>query len=421
MRRISKFAFPIKRRLYATQTVKQRYVPKTLEEKLEPLTKYFKHKPVPGQPLQLTKSQLVDLLSTTDHKEEVALFAYANTVTEKFYGKKIFFRGIIELSNVCQKNCLYCGIRKSMKVHRYTMTKEEIIEQAMWAYENKYGSIVLQSGELNTPQRLDMIIEIIKELKQRTGSEPGKGLGISLSLGEMSKEDYQRLYDAGAHRYLLRIETSNPELYAKLHPDDGKHLWTKRKQSLMYLKEIGYQVGTGVMIMIPGQTIEDLANDILFFKDMDIDMIGMGPYICQHDTPIGKLWLEQNKNVNMKEYNKRLFRMSLKMIALSRIMLPDVNIAATTALQAINPTGREIAFNSGANMVMPILTPKKYRVDYQLYEGKPCVDDTEEECKNCLATRIKYAGKDLRLDGTWGDPLHAKDRTRVWSNPLCTQ
>lgn len=425
MRKIKQFTKFIKKyHVEVQETPKEapkksrRYLPKNLEEKLAPISKYIDITPGKGHP-NMTKEEILFFLSPERTKEEDrALFELANTVTEKHYGKTIFFRGIIENSNICEKDCNYCGIRKHMpQLHRYTMTKEEIIEQAMWAHENKYGSICLQSGEFNNEKRLKMIEEVIREIKQKTSPIPGKGLGVALCLGEVNKEWYQRWYDAGAHRYLLRIEASNPDLYRRLHPNDDNHSWEKRVQCLKDLQDIGYQIGTGMMIQVPGQTLEDLASDILFFKQFNIDMIGMGPYIVQKDTPIGKKWLEENPNVDMKAHNKQLFNLSLKMIALCRLILQDVNICATTALQAINPAGREIAFNAGANMVMPIITPQKYRADYQLYEGKPCIDDTEEECKNCLSGRIRWSGKQLVLDGTWGDPLHAKYK-KVWSSPI---
>ncbi|KAL9658652.1 hypothetical protein ABK040_006188 [Willaertia magna] len=388
------------------------YLHQPLEQRIAVLEKYFGVKPEPGKSIpNLTKEQLVQLLQMEDLVEQRALFDFANSITEAVYGTRVYFRGIIEFSNVCQKDCMYCGIRKHMKeLKRYSMPNDEIVEQALWAYENHFGSIMLQSGELNTKKRLDNLCEVIKEIKEKTGGgdnphDYNKGLGIALGVGELSKEDYQRLFDAGAHRYLLRIETSNPELYRKLHPNDGNHQWEVRKKCLEDLMEVGFQTGTGVMIMIPGQTLEDLANDLLFFKEIGADMIGMGPYIKQDNTPIGKLWEELYANVDMKEYNRNLFRLSLKMVALARILMKDVNISATTALQAINPAGREIALNSGANMVMPIITPTKYRVDYQLYQGKPCIDDTKEECKQCLTDRVKWSGKQLTLDD-WGDPIH---------------
>ena len=387
------------------------YLQKPLEQRILVLEKYFGVKPELGKPVELTKEQIVNVLNIEDHEEQRALFDYANSITESIYGSKVYFRGIIEFSNVCQKDCNYCGIRKHMQVPRYTMPKEEIIEQAIWAYENHFGSIMLQSGELNTEGRISMLVDVIREIKKRTGGggpgEWNKGLGIALGVGELSRESYQRLYDAGAHRYLLRIETSNPELYSKLHPNDENHVWEERKKCLETLMDIGYQTGTGVMIMIPNQTVQDLADDLLFFRKIGADMIGMGPYIVQEGTPIGKIWMEQYGHMNeaeKKEYNRVLFRLALKMTALARILIPEANISATTALQAINPAGREIALSSGANMVMPIITPTKYRVNYQLYQGKPCIDDTKEECKRCLTDRVKWSNKQLILD-EWGDPI----------------
>ncbi|KAF0983418.1 hypothetical protein FDP41_010483 [Naegleria fowleri] len=388
------------------------YLQQPIEERIKVLSKYFGGQiPQLGVPVNLTREQIISVLNMESLVDQRALFDYANSITESIYGNKVYFRGIIEFSNVCQKDCKYCGIRKHMKVPRYTMPKEEIIEQAVWAYENHFGSIMLQSGELNTEGRIAMLEEVIHEIKKRTGGggpgEWNKGLGIALGVGELGRESYQRLYNAGAHRYLLRIETSNPELYKKLHPNDSKHVWEERRDCLKTLMDIGYQTGTGVMIMIPGQTVEDLASDLLFFRDIGADMIGMGPYIVQEDTPIGEEWMKLYGHLNeeeKKEYNRKLFRLSLKMTALARILIPEANISATTALQAINPAGREIALNSGANMVMPIITPTKYRVNYQLYQGKPCIDDTKEECKRCLTDRVKWSNKHLMLD-EWGDPI----------------
>ncbi len=320
---------------------------KPLEEKLELLKPYFGVTPTLGEAFPLERDQIVQLLELQDTTIEQTLFDYANSITEAVYGKKVFFRGIIEFSNVCEKDCYYCGIRKHMKVHRYTMTKDEIVEQALWANKNQFGSIMLQSGEVTTQKRIDFLCDVIREIKNRTKSDTTDSLGVSISLGELTREQYAQLLEAGAHRYLLRIETSNPQLYKKLHPED--HYWERRDECIKDLRELGYQIGTGVMIQLPFQTTQDLANDILYCKDRKVDMVGMGPYIVQDDTPLGKIWREQHSdsNFDMKEYNKQLFRTSLKMIALSRIVCKTPNIAATTALQAINPAGREIALMSG--------------------------------------------------------------------------
>ncbi|ELR20975.1 radical SAM domain containing protein [Acanthamoeba castellanii str. Neff] len=392
-----------------------------LEEKIAPLASLVGRALTPGEPLTLEKEQIVHILQTADEGLENALYDYADTVTQRYFGKKIYFRGIVEFSNVCTKDCYYCGIRKHIQVKRYSMSKEEIVNCAIFAYESGYGSLMLQSGELPTDKRLAFLVDTIKEVKrvtiekdkERNGVKEGvenKSLGVAISLGELTKDMFRSLREAGAHRYLLRIESSNPDLYAKLHPAD--HSWHRRVECLRELNELGFQVGTGVMIGLPGQTLGDLAQDLLFFKSMDIDMIGMGPYICQKDTPLGKLWQEENSNLDTKRYNEKLFRLSTKMVALARIICGDVNIAATTALQAINPQGREVALNQGANMLMPILTPRKYREDYQLYEGKPCIDEGAEECRSCLKNRVQWAGKELTLHD-WGDPQHFFSRQNI--------
>lgn len=278
--------------------------------------------------------------------------------------------------------------------------KEEIMERAMYAHEKGYGSFVLQSGEITSKQRIKFVGDICQEVKKRTDGQ----LGIVLSIGELDYEDYKYLFDCGAHRYLLRIETSNPELYKKLHPAD--HSWHARRECLRNLRKIGYVVGSGVMVDLPWQTYEDLASDIHFFLDEKIDMIGMGPYILQENTPLGLVWKEQHKHQTAEESNTNSFIDTLKMLALTRISHPHCNMAATTALQAVNPIGREIGLNSGANIVMPIITPQKYRAEYQLYQGKPCIDDEAEHCLQCLQNRVKFGcGKELYMKtGFWGEP-----------------
>lgn len=229
-----------------------------------------------------------------------------------------------------------------------------------------------------------------------------RGMGVAIGLGELSREYYQDLFDAGAHRYLLRIETANPDLYARLHPAD--HSWENRRRCLQDLKEIGYQVGTGVMIALPGQTFGDLARDLMFFRDIEADMIGCGPYIVQEDTPIGQIWSElHHQGYNEINYNAELLELCCRFLSLARITLGDVNISATTALQAIHPIGREIALGRGANQLMPILTTTSYRQNYQLYQGKPCIDEGHEDCRSCLTKRVEFAGKLLHLND-WSDP-----------------
>ncbi len=342
------------------------------------------------------RDELIILLSLSDPDEVEALYKRAYDVKKEYVGTTVYFRGLIELSNICAKNCYYCGIRSgNSKVKRYTIAKDEVLAEAKWCFEQGYGSIVLQSGEREDAAYTGYIVELIQAIKELSGGE----LGITLSLGEQTEEVYQKWYEAGAHRYLLRIETSNPQLYAALHPAD--HSYHRRLQCLRTLKKLNYQVGTGVMIGLPGQTVADLADDILFFYDEDIDMIGMGPFIPHHETPLA--------DYSQSFDPAQALEAGLKMIAVCRIALKDVNIASTTALQALFPTGRELGLQAGANILMPNLTDVQYREGYQLYDGKPCLDENASLCKNCLENRIKSIGETIGYR-EWGDSRHFQGR-----------
>lgn len=355
---------------------------------------------------KLSKEDLLTLIKLENAEDIEKLYKKAYEIKEKYVGKKVFYRGLIEFSNYCVKNCLYCGIRKdSHGIERFFMSKEEILKSAKWVYENNYGSVVLQSGERQDKEYVDFVVDVIKEIKKLSNNE----LGITLSLGEQSYETYKKWFDAGAHRYLLRIESSNKNLYETIHPKNENHSYETRLQCLKDLRKAGYQVGTGVMIGLPGQTNEDLINDILFYEENDIDMIGMGPYIISDGTPMGE---KHKETVLSKE--KRV-ELSLKMIALTRIYLKDVNIAATTALQGLDPLGREKGMKAGANILMPITTAEKHRAKYQLYNDKPCIDDTADQCKQCLSGRVKSVGDEIGY-GEWGDSHHFKNRKNIEEN-----
>ncbi len=338
--------------------------------------------------------EIVRLLSLTDKQDIENLFKQAYEVKKQYVGTTVYFRGIVELSNICKKNCYYCGIRRDNKnVQRFRLTAEEVIKSALWAYEQHYGSVVLQSGERDDEEFVCFIENVVKELKTRTNGR----LGITLSLGEQTEETYARWFAAGAHRYLLRIETSSPELYARLHPAD--HDWRVRWDCIRTLKKLGYQTGTGVMIGLPYQTMEDLAKDVQFFYDGDIDMIGMGPFIPHQDTPLA--------NALPGYDEEKQLELALKMIAVCRILLKDINIASTTALQALKPDGRELGLKAGANIIMPNITDPKYRGNYQLYNGKPCLDENASLCRNCLENRVASIGETIGYD-QWGDSPHYK-------------
>jgi len=341
---------------------------------------------------ELSQGELVSLLSITDTEELQSLYDCAYFLKERHIGRIAYFRGIIECGNICVKDCYYCGIRKSNnEVERYLMDEDEIFREALWTYEADYGSCVIQSGERRDDNYIAMIERVVSRIKEAT---KGK-LGITLSLGEQTEETYRRWFEAGAHRYLLRVETTNPALYARIHPSD--HSLEERKKCLAALRRVGYQVGTGMMIGLPGQTMEDLANDVLYLEEIDIDMVGMGPYIPHRDTPMG--WTLPPYS---DEQKATALRLGLKMIAVTRIVMPDINIAAATALQALQYTGREQALRCGANVVMPNVTSASFRSQYQLYDNKPCADENSSMCRACLSGRIEAIGETVGF-GEWGD------------------
>jgi biotin synthase len=348
----------------------------------------------------LSKEEIVTLLAL-EGDDKTLLLKKSAEIKEKYIGNKVWFRGLIEFSNVCSKDCLYCGIRKGNKnLERYNLDDEEILAAARFAYENHYGSIALQSGELESYSVTSRVENLIHKIKDLSNGE----LGITLSVGEQRPEVYKKWFDAGAHRYLLRIEATNRDLYRKIHPDNKKHDFDRRLDCLKSLQDTGYMTGTGVMIGLPFQTIEDLAGDLIFMNEFDIDMCGMGPYIEHADTPL-------------IDYADKLlplhtrFDLTLKMIAILRIMMKDINIVAATALQAIDPLGREKAVKIGANIIMPNITPGRYRDSYRLYNNKPCTDDSAEDCQSCLETRIALADSEI-IYGEWGDSEHYDKRRR---------
>lgn len=334
----------------------------------------------------LSKEDLLKLIQIEDPQELQLLLNKAYEIKLKHIGNKVYYRGLIECSNICIKNCRYCGIRKGNEnVERFMLTKDDILEISQWIYENGYGSLALQSGERNDSEFTLFIEETLIDIQKNCNNS----LGITLSLGEQTLDTYKRWLKAGASRYLLRIETTNRELFKKIHPNDEFHTFERRIKALKDLRTAGYQVGTGVMIGLPGQTYEDLVNDIIFFKENDIDMIGMGPYIIHEETPLG-----QEAMGNILSDEKR-FQLSLKMIALCRIYLKDINIAATTALHALDPLGREKGILAGANVIMPNATSKNIKPKYQLYRGKPNLNDDAIKGKLALEKSLKEIGAEV--------------------------
>lgn len=300
------------------------------------------------------------------------LFETADRARGPYYGKKVFFRGLIEFSSFCKNNCYYCGIRRDNKnAVRYRLSPEEILGCCDVGYELGFRTFVLQSGE-DLYYTDELMADIIRSIKKKHSD-----CAVTLSLGEKSFETYKTYFDAGADRYLLRHETADDEHYRKLHPPEMS--LKNRKQCLYDLKKIGYQVGAGFMVGSPYQTVENLADDLIFLRELSPEMIGIGPFVPHHDTIFA-----DKKSPPTK--------FTLVLLSLIRIMLPKVLLPATTALGTVDPRGREKGLRAGANVVMPNLSPRKHRRDYSLYDNKICTGEEAAECLGCLKGRIAYAG-----------------------------
>ncbi len=342
---------------------------------------------------ELCRNDIIFLLKA-DKENSKKIFKKSEEVKNLHVGRIVYYRGLVEFSNKCTKNCYYCGIRAANKEsNRFEIDDDLIINAVKFAYDNKYGSIVMQAGEREDSKFIDKVNRLLIKAKKITNNK----IGITISLGEQNENVYKKWYENGAHRYLLRIESSNKELYEKIHPKNSHHNFDRRINCLKLLKKIGYQTGTGIMVGLPFQNYEHLADDLLFFKNFDIDMVGMGPYIEHEQTPLFKY------KESLLPLSER-FDLTIKMIAILRIMMKNINIAAATALQAIDPVGREKAIKIGANIIMPNITPTN-RSDYQLYENKPCIDEGADDCTNCLEVRVNMTGNKIGY-GEWGDSKH---------------
>ena len=347
--------------------------------------------------INLDRSALISYLEDNSPEVAAALYSEAYRVKKETVGENVYLRGLVEISNICRKNCLYCGIRRdNLNTGRYELTSEEVLEAAAFAAEQGYGSMVIQGGERTDRKFIDKITSLLVEIKRRWP------LGITLSLGEQTEDVYREWFEAGAHRYLLRIESSTRELYEKIHPVDAVHSYETRVQALRDLRKCGYQVGTGVMIGLPFQTAANLADDLLFFKEMDIDMCGMGPYLEHSETP-----LYACRHL-IPDLERRL-DLSLRMVALLRLLMPDINIAATTAMQAIAPDGRERAIMAGANVLMPNLTLSEVREEYQIYQNKPGVGEDAAISSSRTEQRLREMKIPIGY-GQWGDSMHYRKR-----------
>lgn len=327
---------------------------------------------------RLTKEEWVALIENRNEDVAAYLFEKARKWQHHYYGYRIFTRGLIEFTNYCKNDCYYCGIRRSNRnAERYRLTKEQIMECCQIGYGLGFRTFVLQGGEDGwfTQEKLEEIVRAMKE------GYPD--CALTLSIGERSKESYQRLFEAGADRYLLRHETADETHYGSLHPSElsARH----RKQCLRDLKEIGYQTGTGFMVGSPGQTAEHLAEDLLFIRELEPHMAGIGPFVPHHDTPFAQ---EMGGTVEL----------TLFLIGLLRVMLPKLLLPATTALGTIDPKGREKGILAGANVLMPNLSPISVRKKYELYDNKICTGEEAAECQECLSRRIESIGYQLVVD-----------------------
>ena len=321
----------------------------------------------------LSDIELAKLIENT--KNDAELFCTADNLRRQIYGDEVYIRGLIEFTNYCKNNCYYCGIRKdNCNVSRYRLSKEEILSCCKEGYLLGFRTFVLQGGE--DPYYNDKLIcEIVYKIR-----ESFPDCAITLSIGEKTKGSYLAYYNAGANRYLLRHETADEEHYKKLHPE-SMNLKT-RKQCLYDLKEIGYQVGSGFMVGSPFQTTENIISDIRFLQELKPDMIGIGPYIKHVQTPFSK-------------FNNGSLDLTLRLIAILRIMFPYALIPATTALGTIHPQGREMGLKAGANVVMPNLSPVGVRKLYELYENKICTGEEAAQCRECLQRRVRSAGYNI--------------------------
>lgn len=316
----------------------------------------------------LTREEIIDLLRDEEINEE--LYEAADRVRKKYMGDEVHLRGLIEFSNICKRNCMYCGLRSGNKnIKRYRLMPDEIIELARKGVSYGYKTFVLQSGEdeYYTIEKMQYIISSIKKFD----------VAVTVSIGEKTFEEYKAYKEVGADRYLIRIETTDSKLYNELDPGMSHE---DRKRCLRDLKKLGYEVGSGSLVGLPNQTIESIAEDILFFKEIGADMIGIGPFIPNEDTPL-------------KDAKGGELHLSLKVMALVRILLKDINIPATTAMESLNKNGRIMALKSGANVVMPNVTEGEYRKLYALYPGKICVNDTPAHCRGCITGKITSIGR----------------------------
>jgi len=326
----------------------------------------------------LTDAELKALIETDSPEVAELLKKRADEVRQRHYGKKVFLRGLIEVSSYCKNDCLYCGIRRSNKsAERYRLTREQIMLCAENGYGLGFRTFVMQGGE-DSFFTDDFMCGVISELREKYPD-----CAITLSLGERSCESYRRMKEAGADRYLLRHEAADEQLYASLHPSEMS--LAHRKQCLYDLRSLGYQVGAGFMVGAPNQTADHLIADLRFLQELKPQMIGIGPFVPHHDTPFA-------------DEKGGTLELTLRLLGILRLMFPKVLLPATTALGTIAPNGRELGLQTGCNVVMPNLSPVDVRKKYELYDNKICTGEEAAECRVCLQRRIEAAGYEVAAE-----------------------
>jgi len=330
----------------------------------------------------LDRKEILHWLTCDDAAALEELWQAADRVRREHVGDEVHLRGLIEISNHCLRQCHYCGLRAGNRdITRYRMAPDEIVAAAKQARDFGYGTVVLQAGE-DEGLTLDMVSDIVRRIKAEAG------VAVTLSLGERTLDELRAWCEAGADRYLLRFETSNSELFERMHPPRGGNR-PPRMEVLRQLGPMGYEVGSGVMLGIPGQTWDDLVNDLELFRELDLDMIGVGPFIAHPATPFG-----QAGAAPVPGQVPATELMTYKVVALARLLCPDANIPSTTALATLNiAEGRELGLQRGANIVMPNMTPPEYRVHYEIYPAKACIRETADLCNRCITGRIQKIGR----------------------------
>lgn len=357
---------------------------------------------------EMEHKEIIRWLRENDPQVLEELWTRADDVRKQNVGDQVHLRGLIEIGNYCIRQCGYCGLNASRKdIERYRMTRDEILGCVSEAVEYGYGTVVIQAGE-DPGWSGQFIADLVSEIKSTTP------LAVTLSLGERSDDELRLWRSAGADRYLLRFETSNRRLFERIHPPLPNRA-SDRQAMLLWMGQLGYEVGSGVMVGIPGQTYDDLARDVETFARLNLDMIGLGPFIPHPDTPLGAAQPDPNDQTPASE------ELTYRVMALARLVCPRANIPSTSALATLNlAEGRELGLSRGANVVMPNLTPQKYRPMYEIYPAKACIQETAKQCRACMRGRIESLGRTVG-DGSGASPNYTARHAQESGDATCVR